>query len=80
MARTDIVQCQACHGSGGFQDRGPQYPNDRGPFEPCGFCWETGRTTKLMNAWIMRWSQAPSFVPKEADHALHWEAMAAMRV
>jgi hypothetical protein len=75
MARTDIVQCQACHGMRGGEDTGPMYPDDRGPWEPCGCCAETGRTTKMMNAWIMRWARHPSFNPSSYDQATHNAAM-----
>ena len=53
MARTDLVQCQGCHGEGGYKE--VILDDGSGPWEPCGYC-KDGRTTKMMNAWIMRWS------------------------
>ena len=53
MARTDLVQCQGCHGDGGYKE--VILDDGSGPWEPCGYC-KDGRTTKMMNAWIMRWS------------------------
>ena len=53
MARTDLVQCQGCHGDGGRTE--VILDDGTGPWEPCGYCTD-GRTTKMMNGWIMRWA------------------------
>ena len=77
MARTDIVQCQKCHGDGGHKE--VVLDDGSGPWEDCGYCNGTGKTTKMMNAWIMRWSQIGGYLwcPSKADDLLHDHAMAA---
>ena len=74
--KTDIVQCQSCHGEGGTYDSGWNMPEDVRLFEECGYCQGTGHTTKMMNAWIMRWSpRFPDWSPSEEDIKLHEAAM-----
>ena len=73
MSRPDIVQCQGCHGAGGSVDR--ILDDGSGPWEPCGYCAGTGRTTKMMNAWIMRWAAVGHWTPSDADEDLHSATM-----
>lgn len=54
----NLVQCQGCHGSGGYRDFTALDPN-----EPCGYCKGTGQTTRVMNCWIMRWAHNPGYIP-----------------
>lgn len=75
MANTDIVQCAACHGRGSWKE--PILDFGEGPEESCGYCQGTGRTTKMMNAWIMRWARDARYNPSAAAEAAHQAAMAA---
>lgn len=70
---TDLVQCQGCHGFGGY---GTYLLEDgTGPWDFCGFCHGKGRTTKLMNSWIMRWHKCPEYDPPEHLNEAHLTAM-----
>ena len=64
-----LVQCQGCHGSGGEIE--VVLEDGSGPFEPCGYCRGTGRTTRVMNMWIARWRKNPRQAPSEEALARH---------
>ena len=75
MTRTDLVQCQGCHGEGGYKE--VILDDGSGPWEPCGYC-KNGRTTKMMNAWIMRWGSGyERWFPSDVDIELHAATMKA---
>lgn len=76
MANTDVVQCAACHGEGGYRER--VLEDGSGPWDSCGYCKGAGRTTKLMNAWLMRWARDPYYLPAETAYTAHQAAMAKM--
>jgi len=73
MGRADFVQCQGCHGSGGYKD--VILDDGTGPWEACGYCQGHGRTTKIMNAWVMRWARDSRWCPSDEAIGLHHQAM-----
>lgn len=68
-----LVQCQGCHGRGGEKD--VILEDGSGPWEPCGYCDSSGQTTRIMNAWIMRWANDPSFCPSKESEERHKRIM-----
>jgi len=62
----DIVQCASCHGVG--------------PFEECGYCRGTGRTTRRMNGWLLVWRRHPDYDPPPKHRREHERAMSRQRL
>ena len=75
-SRWQIVQCQGCHGQGGGVD--VILDDGSGPSEECGYCKGTGRTTRWMNCWIMRWRVNGKQSPTEGQTETHERIMASL--
>ena len=64
-----LVQCAGCHGEGGKVD--VVLEDGSGPFDECGYCKGTGRTSRQMNYWIMRWRKDPDWIPSAESEKKH---------
>jgi len=52
---TDSMPCQECRGLGGWTE--PVMEFGMGPWEECGWCLGTGRTTRWLRGRWLRWKR-----------------------